>query len=130
MMDLIEELIEHKTVDNEPIVEELIECIKAENVTRIEELEDLEDKMFAFDGKVLNIKQRISYCYIEVVNAYYDYDGLSLEEIKTLKGLKDSVNNDKSDEENILNLIKIYSMTNRELMFLTEAYEFILKGIL
>lgn len=130
MIELINELMSHKTLNNEEIVDELVDCIKSRNISKFEELEALEDRMFTFDGKVLNLKQRISYCYVEMINAYYDYDGLSIEEINELQKLKNSVSNDKSDKENILNLIKIYSFTNRQLMFVKEAYEFILEGIL
>lgn len=130
MIELINELMSHKTLNNEEIVDELVDCIKSRNISKFEELEALEDRMFTFDGKILNLKQRISYCYVETVNAYYDYDGLSIEEINELQKLKNSVSNDKSDKENILNLIKIYSFTNRQLMFVKEAYEFILEGIL
>ena len=130
MEDLITTLLSHKTAENEEIVDELVDYINEENIISLEDLEAFEDRMFTFDGECLNTKQRISHCYVLVENAYYDYEGLSLQEIKDLQALKNSVNVDHSDTENILTLIKIYSITNRELMFLREAYEFIINGLL
>lgn len=130
MEELITTLLSHKTAENEEIVDELVDYINEENIISLEDLEAFEDRMFTFAGECLNTKQRISHCYVLIENAYYDYEGLSLQEIKDLQALKNSVNVDHSDTENILSLIKIYSITNRELMFLKEAYEFIINGLL
>lgn len=129
-MTLVKELISHKTSKNEALVGELIDYIEEENILNINQLKSFEDRIFTIDGKVLNDNQRIKYCWSIIGNAYYDYDGLSSNEIRVLKSLKESITSDISDKEKIFNLIKINILTNREIMFVKEAYEYILKGVL
>lgn len=130
MINLIENLNLHKTNENEELVDELIYCIKENNIDNLEQLIAFEDKKFTVEGKVLNSKERIKYCFLEIENSYYDYDGMLLEEIKELKKLKESILLNIDEQTKILNLIKIYMITNREIMFFNEIYEFITKGIL
>ena len=129
-MTLVKELISHKTSKNEALVGELIDYIEEENILNINQLKSFEDRIFTIDGKVLNDNQRIKYCWSIIGNAYYDYDGLSSNEIRVLKSLKESITSDISDKEKIFNLIKINILTNREIMVVKEAYEYILKGVL
>lgn len=130
MINLIENLNLHKTNENEELVDELIYCIKENNIDNLEQLIAFEDKKFTVEGKVLNNIERIKYCFLEIENSYYDYDGMLLEEIKELKKLKESILLNIDEQTKILNLIKIYMITNREIMFFNEIYEFITKGIL
>ena len=129
-MYLINNLMAKKTSKNEEIISELVEYIKEEKISNIEQLKALEDRIFTINGKILNDSQRIKYCFSIIENAYYDYDGLSSSEIKVLKNLKESITSDISDKEKIFNLIKINMVTNREIMFIKEAYEYILRGLL
>ena len=125
-MNLEESLLKCKTKYNQKIIRELINYIKEEKISNINELDDFENKIFTIDGKLLNNNQRIKYCLYNIKNCYFDYDGLSLSEIKILKQLKNNIND--NDEEIILNIIKINAITNREIMFIKEAYEYILSG--
>lgn len=129
-MSLIDNLMKFKTIENENIVEDLIECIENENIENLDQLSMLEDKFFTIDNKILDSEQRIKYCIIGFERSYYDYDGLSLQEIKTIKNFKDDIKKDINNEEKILKIIRINSMTNRELMFVRKAYDFIIDGIL
>ncbi len=128
-MNFKDELLKYKSKDNEVLIEEILEFIKASNVQTINQLKEAQDALFTLNKKVLNDKQRIQYCYEFIKNAYYDYDGLSIDEIRVLKKLKDSIVSSISDEEKIINLIKINIITNREIKFYKEAYEGIIKGL-
>lgn len=130
MNNLIENLNLHKTEKNKDLVEEIIRCICEHDVDSIEKLALIEDKIFTINGKVLTNKERIKYCFFNIENTYYDYDGMLMEEIKQLKKLKESISKDISEEAKILNLIMIHMLTNRELIFIKEAYTNIIKGIL
>lgn len=129
-MNLIDNLLKRKNKKNEFLVEDLIEFIKLYNVQNIKDLQVAQDAIFTLNKKVLNDKQRIQYCYETIKNAYYDYDGLSLQEINTLKNLKESIDSSISDQDKIINLIRINILTNREIKFYKEAYDGIIKGIL
>lgn len=129
-MILVNELVKYKTSNNEKIVNDLIECINEENIDSLDKLSILEDNYFTMDNKLLNTKQRIKYCIMMYDRAYYDYDGLSLEELNILKSLKDEIKSDISDNDKILRIIRYNSLTNRDIMFFKEAYEYIVNGLL
>ena len=129
-MNFIDNLLTYKSSQNETIIEELVEFIKLFNIQNIKELKDAEDTLFTLNKKVLSNKQRILYCYESIKNAYYDYDGLSLQEINNLKKLKESITSSISDKDKIINLIKINALTNREIKFYKEAYIGITEGLL
>lgn len=129
-MSLEENLNKYKNKANEGIIADLIDCLKEENINDVNQLSILEDKIFTFNGKVLDTKQRIEYCSFDIKKAYYDYDGLSLNQMLLLKSLKESLDTDISYDEKILNIIKINFITNREIMFVNKAYEYIVKGLL
>lgn len=128
-MNFIDNLLKYKNENNKILIEDLVEFIKTSNIQNIEELKKAEDYIFTLNKKVLNDSQRIKYCYENIKNAYYDYDGLSIEEIRTLKNLKESITTSISEEDKIINLIKINMLTNREIKFYKEAYEGIIKGL-
>ena len=130
MINLIDNLNSHRTNKNKDLVNELIEVIKDNNINSIEQLVSLEDRKFTIAGKTLNIKERIKYCFLSIENSYYDYDGMLLDEIKELKKLKESILLNIDDKTKILNLIKIYNITNREIIFIKEVYEYIINGSL
>lgn len=127
-MNLVENLMKCRNKENENIIKELLYCIKEEKIYSMEQLIDFENKIFTIDNRILNTKQRIKYCMYNIENSCCNYDGLSLNEIRALTKLKNNMNG--NDEEKILNIIKINSITNREIMFVKEAYEYIIKGIL
>lgn len=129
-MTLITKLLSHKNDNNKVIVDKLIEIIKEENISSEEELSVLENNIFTINGKLMNMDEKVNYCKALINQGYYDYDGLSLEEINKLKKLKDSLKNNISNVEKILIIVKINLMTEREIMFVKEMYDYIVKGLI
>lgn len=129
-MDLIQELRSKINIRNSKLVKELIEIIIEEKICTLEQLKEKEDKYFTYNGKVLNEEERIEKCIEILKYSYMDYDMLSFEDIQIYKKLKLEINENISNEKKIKNLILLFSMTNRDMLFLTETYNFILNGLL
>lgn len=122
------ELIKHKNSSNESIVEYLIDIIDNEKITSIFDLETLENKIFTINNKTLNYKERIDYVTHYVQSSYYDYDGLDLEEMKYLNNLKKNLETLNNEENKVIVLIKILDFTNKDIMFVKEAYNLIINN--
>lgn len=129
-MDLIQEIRSKINARNSKLVKELIEIIIEEKICTLEQLKEKEDKYFTYNGKVLNEEERIEKCIEILKYSYMDYDMLSFEDIQIYKKLKLEINENISNEKKIKNLILLFSMTNRDMLFLTETYNFILNGLL
>lgn len=122
------ELIKHKNSSNESIVEYLIDIIDNEKITSIFDLEALENKIFTINNKTLNYKERIDYVTHYVQSSYYDYDGLDLGEMKYLNNLKKNLEALNNEENKVIVLIKILDFTNKDIMFVKEAYNLIINN--
>lgn len=122
------ELIKHKNISNESIVEYLIDIIDNEKITSIFDLEALENKIFTINNKTLNYKERIDYVTHYVQSSYYDYDGLDLGEMKYLNNLKKNLEALNNEENKVIVLIKILDFTNKDIMFVKEAYNLIINN--
>lgn len=129
-MSLIEELLKHKRVGNEKLIEEILECIELENISTLDDLKKLEDKYFTIEGKVLNDEEKIKYCIKNIDKCYFDYDNLNKEECILYKKLKNSLKSNISIENKIINIIKINILTDREIMFYKEAYDYIINDLI
>ena len=129
-MNLTRNILKHKNSNNELLVNEMIEFIESENITKEEDLKIVEDKYFTIDGKILNNKKRIEYYYKDLEKCYFDYDNLSKEDSIIYKNLKNSLSSDISVNAKILNIIKINMLTNREIMFYKEAYDYIINDLI
>ena len=127
-MNLIENLKSKISNKNKKIVFELSNYILDNKITTLEELTKKENELFTYNGKVLNTEERINYCLDIIKYSSDDYDLLTFEEIQVYKRLKNELQTSISIEQKILNLILIFSMTNRDILFLTETYNFILSN--
>lgn len=127
-MNLIENLKSKISNENKKIVFELSNYILDNKITTLEELTKKENELFTYNGKVLNTEERINYCLDIIKYSSDDYDLLTFEEIQIYKRLKNELQTSISIEQKILNLILIFSMTNRDILFLTETYNFILSN--
>ena len=127
-MNLIENLKSKISNENKKIVFELSNYILDNKITTLEELTKKENELFTYNGKVLNTEERINYCLDIIKYSSDDYDLLTFEEIQVYKRLKNELQTSISIEQTILNLILIFSMTNRDILFLTETYNFILSN--
>lgn len=128
-MNLTRNLLKHKNNSNELLVNEMIEFIESENIINEEDLKRVEDKYFTIDGKILNNKKRVEYYYKNLEKCYFDYDNLSKEDSIIYKNLKNSLSSDISINAKILNIIKINMLTDREIMFYKEAYDYIIHDL-
>ena len=124
---MIENLLKHKTKANSNIVKELIEIIKSFDIKSEKELKNLEDENFKINGKILNIKERVNYI-LSVTNSSFDYEFLTFDEIQIYKQYKQNNMKSKTKEEKIINIIKLYNLAKRELLFPYFAYNLIIEN--
>lgn len=126
-MKIIEDLKNNITNENEKLVFELANIIIDNKITTLEELKKLEDSFFTYNGKILSDEERINYCLDIIKYNSDDYDLLTFDEIQEYKKLKNELQTAISSEQKIKNLIMIFNMTKRDMMFLTETYNWIVK---
>lgn len=127
-MKIIDDLKNNISNENEKLVFELANIIMDNKITTLEELKKLEDSFFTYNGKVLSDDERINYCLEIIKYNSDDYDLLTFEEIQEYKKLKKELQTATSNDQKIKNLIMIFSMTKRDMMFLTEAYNWIINN--
>lgn len=126
-MKIIDDLKNNISNENEKLVFELANIIIDNKIATIEELKKLEDSFFTYNGKVLSDDERINYCLEIIKYNSDDYDLLTFDEIQEYKRLKNELQTAISNEQKIKNLILLFNMTKREMMFLTETYNWIVK---
>ena len=124
-MKIIDELKNKISNENKRIVLELSNIIIDNKITTLEELKQKEDEIFTYNGKVLNEDERIDFCLEMIKYSSADYELLSFNEIQEYKRLKLELKSYISNDEKIKDLIILFSMTDRDMMFLTEAYDLI-----
>ena len=122
-MKIIDDLKNNISNENEKLVFELANIIIDNKIATIEELKKLEDSFFTYNGKVLSDDERINYCLEIIKYNSDDYDLLTFDEIQEYKRLKNELQTAISNEQKIKNLILLFNMTKREMMFLTETYK-------
>lgn len=127
-MKIIDDLKNNISNENEKLVFELANIIIDNKITTLEELKKLEDSFFTYNGKVLSDDERINYCLKIIKYNSDDYDLLTVDEIQEYKRLKNELQTAISNEQKIKNLILLFSMTDRDMMFLTEAYDLIVSN--
>ena len=127
-MKIIDELKNKISNENKRIVLELSNIIIDNKITTLEELKQKEDEIFTYNGKVLNEDERIDFCLEMIKYSSADYELLSFDEIKKYKRLKKELKTSISNKQKIKNLILLFSMTNRDMMFLTETYNLLLNS--
>ena len=124
-MNLIRNLLKHQNKDNLPITKELSDIIKKSNIQTLEQLKEFEEEIFKTNNKKLSKKEKINYAF-EIMIPSYDYEFLTFEEIQIYKTYRNNILTMENDDEKIKNLIKLYSLANRELVFPFEAYNLII----
>ena len=124
-MKIIEDLKNNITNQNKKIVLELSNFIIDNKITSLEELKQKEDELFTYNNQVLTEQERIEYCLDMIKYSSDDYDLLTYEEIQEYKRLKLEAKSSISNDQKIKDLIILFSMTDRDMMFLTEAYSLI-----
>ncbi|HIT24132.1 MAG TPA: hypothetical protein IAD45_06920 [Candidatus Faecimonas intestinavium] len=127
-MKIIDELKNKISNENKRIVLELSNIIIDNKITTLEELKQKEDEIFTYNGKVLNEDERIDFCLEMIKYSSADYELLSFNEIQEYKRLKLELKSYISNDEKIKDLIILFSMTDRDMMFLTEAYDLIVSN--
>lgn len=127
-MKIIDELKNKISNENKRIVLELSNIIIDNKITTLEELKQKEDEIFTYNGKVLNEDERIDFCLEMIKYSSADYELLSFNEMQEYKRLKLELKSYISNDEKIKDLIILFSMTDRDMMFLTEAYDLIVSN--
>ena len=127
-MKIIEDLKNNITNQNKKIVLELSNFIIDNKITSLEELKQKEDELFTYNNQVLTEQERIDYCLDMIKYSSDDYDLLTYEEIQEYKKLKLEAKSSISNDKKIKDLIILFSMTDRDMMFLIEDYNLILSN--
>lgn len=127
-MKIIDELKNKISNENKRIVLELSNIIIDNKITTLEELKQKETAIFTYNGKVLNEDERIDFCLEMIKYSSADYELLSFDEIQEYKRLKLELKSPISNNQKIKDLIILFSMTDRDMMFLTEAYDLIVSN--
>lgn len=127
-MKIIDELKNKISNENKRIVLELSNIIIDNKITTLEELKQKEDEIFTYNGKVLNEDERIDFCLEMIKYSSADYELLSFNEIQEYKRLKLELKSPISNNQKIKDLIILFSMTDKDMMFLTEAYDLIVSN--
>lgn len=127
-MKIIDDLKNNISTKNKKIVLELANFIIDNKITTLEELKQKEDEIFTYNGKVLNEDERIDFCLEMIKYSSADYELLSFNEIQEYKRLKLELKSPISNNQKIKDLIILFSMTDRDMMFLTEAYDLIVSN--
>lgn len=129
-MKILDDLKDKISNKNKKIVLELSNVIMDNKITSLEQLKQKEDELFTINNKVLTDQERIDYCLDMIKYSSEDYELLSFEEIQEYKKLKVELKSTISNNQKIKDLIILFSMTDKEMLFLTEAYNLILNNFL
>lgn len=125
---MIEELEKRINNKNYKIINDLVEVITTYKISSLDELKDFQDKLFTFNNIILNDKEKIDYCIKSLKSFPYDYDLLSFKEIQDYKQLMIDLENEKEMKEKIKILIKLYTLTQREMIFPYDAYNMLIRN--
>lgn len=127
-MNLIDNLLVKINKDNSIIIKSLISIITNARINNLDELKLYEEEMFKTNNQYLNEEEKINYCS-NIINTFnYDCDGLDFDEIKLYLKYRSIIDNSLNNEEKIIYIIKLFSLTHRELYFVYYAYNFIIDG--
>ena len=125
-MKLANDLINNITNNNSLLVKQIVKIINNYKFNTIEQLNKYENNIFTIDNKVLNEEERIQYC-IDIYNNFPDeYIDLSFEECQLERIYNNQLKENISNSEKIKILIKLFSLTGREIYFIKEAYDLII----
>ena len=122
MNNLINNLNEIINDDNEEIVSELIDIITSKNINTEKELLEYENYKFTIDGKVLTLVEKIEYCKKGLINSFIDADALDFEEATTYYEYIESLKKETSIDNVIKCIAKLYIITNRPMLLVSQTY--------
>lgn len=124
-MKLANNLINNINNDNSYLVKQLVSIINNYKFETIEDLIQYENRIFTIDNKILNKEERITYC-MDMYNSFSDeYIDLTFEQCQLERKYLNTLKENISNNEKIKLLIKLFSLTGRELFFIKEAYDLI-----
>lgn len=120
---MIATLLQHKNIDNELIVTALIEFIEYKNISSSEELKKYQTDAFNTDdqNKQILVAKHI------VKNSILDLDNLDYKNSVKVYTLKQTIDKITDSNELIKNLLTIFALTEKNLMFYFDAYNYILE---
>lgn len=124
-MNLISNLINNITNSNSQIVKELVEIIADKKIKDLNGLGEYEEKLFTFDNKILTKSEQILYCIESYKSFPFSNVDLTFKQMEEKRLLEIEVLKEKNESKKIKALIKLFSLTGKEMMFLVEAYEFV-----
>ena len=125
-MNLWEELDSCKYDGNEYLVDYLIEIVKDDELSTLEELEEYEENYFADSGMT---KEQWVDWYIESFESIPEIDDMTNDEVALrVKQLRAELKVTSDINIKIKNIIMICALLEREVCFVVEAYNLILSG--
>jgi len=123
-----EELLKKFNNDNYKIINELIEVITDEKIDNVDSLEKYQESLFIINGEKMDENNKISYCINSIKSNPYISEGLDFMDIQNVMSMKQRLNDNISNEEKIILIIKLYSILEKEMMLPFEAYKLIVGG--
>ena len=94
----------------------------------LEDLEEIERQNHTVNGRLLSRKEQLERCAKGHLTSFWDYDGRDLDEINEISSLKKSLTSSISDEEKIVNDIRLNDILGNECSFPAVAYGLVISG--
>lgn len=127
-MNIIDELLKHISNDNSKIIKEITEIICVNKINNMEELQQYENNKFKINNYILSKGEQVDYCIKAFDSFSDDYLELSFDEYKLKSNYVTMLKSNISIDDKILILIKLFSLTGREMFFPVEACKYVLEG--
>ena len=127
MRELVNNIIEHKNTNDPKICFFLIEAIKQYNVESLEQLKKIEDDFFTPVEEEKMSDEKV----LERLNDYLyddeeDYNNCSLDEQKRIDELKKEFNESKDIDTKYIDIIKIFTILDWDMLLPYHTYKYIL----
>ena len=127
--DSVIEKVKSKINDqNHKMIQEFISFLKKENIQNEEQLKMIQEQNFIINGNLLSVPEQIQYCVSSIVGYPDNLDSLSLEEIQEYKKIMKRIKEEVSLEEQIHNVILLYFLVQKEIVFPYFFYQMIVSG--
>jgi len=121
---MIKTLLEHQTDKNKCIVDALIDFIEYKKISSVEELKSYQEVAFSTP----DANKQILFAKHIVNHSLLDLDNLEYEDSTKVYMLKRNLNKIRDNDEIIKNIIIIFALTEKNIMFYFDAYNYILEG--
>lgn len=127
--DFVIEKVKSKINDqNYEMIQEFLSFLKEENIQNEEQLKKFQEQNFMIDGNLLSVPEQIQYCVSSIAGYPDNLDSLSLEEIQEYKKIMKRIKEEESLEEQIHNVILLYFLVQKEIVFPYFFYQMIVSG--